>query len=522
LGKSNQSAPIRTNSNTKFSFRKNDSIGAADAAEDEQFLRECFVDTGDYDSLLDVDNPRRIILGRTGSGKTALIQRISQDAERSISIQPESLALAYISNSTILQFVLALGVKLDIFFRLLWRHVFVVEILKAHYNIVSESSKRSFLDKISGLFRDKKNEQALHYLEKWGKSFWEETEYRTKEVTTKLEADLKASIGTAVPAPFNLEAAKSLSEEKKQEVIQRAQRVVNEVQIRELSTILDFLGDVLNEGQKVYYILIDRLDENWIEDRLRLLLIRALIETARDFKKLQRIKIVFALRYDLIDRVFRLTRDSGFQEEKYTDLFLELRWTEDQLVELIDKRINHLLRQRYVKQAITHKDLLPNLINKQPTIKYLLDRTQKRPRELIHLVNLCIHHAMNKHNLTPQIIKEAEGDFSRARLRFLADEWHADYPTLLDVILGILKNRQSQFRANEIGQAELEELSLTLLGKDPDGMEEFANSARKVIESHLAIDDFRRLLIQTFYKIGLVVIGSPNFPPSRMLVCGRI
>ena len=46
-----------------------------------------------------------------------------------IEVQPESLALAYISNSTILQFVHDLGVNLNIFFRLLWRHVFTVEIL---------------------------------------------------------------------------------------------------------------------------------------------------------------------------------------------------------------------------------------------------------------------------------------------------------------------------------------------------------------------------------------------------------
>lgn len=74
---------------------------------------------GDLDVLRDVTNPRRIVLGRTGSGKTALLMQFkSEEQDRVIAIKPESLALNYISNSNILNFVLDLGVSLDIFFRL--------------------------------------------------------------------------------------------------------------------------------------------------------------------------------------------------------------------------------------------------------------------------------------------------------------------------------------------------------------------------------------------------------------------
>jgi len=59
-----------------------------------------------------------------------LMQFASKEATHVIGIKPESLALNYISNSNILDFVLQLGVSLDIFFRLLWRHVFVVEVLR--------------------------------------------------------------------------------------------------------------------------------------------------------------------------------------------------------------------------------------------------------------------------------------------------------------------------------------------------------------------------------------------------------
>jgi hypothetical protein len=130
-------------------------------------------------------NPRRLVLGRTGSGKSALLIKLANTEERTIEVRAESLALSYISNSTILQFFSGLGVKLDIFFRLLWRHVFTVELLKVHFRIRDESDRKSFIEKICNRFRDKKHTKAVDYLRKWGESFWEETEYRIKELTTK-------------------------------------------------------------------------------------------------------------------------------------------------------------------------------------------------------------------------------------------------------------------------------------------------------------------------------------------------
>lgn len=101
---------------SKFRFRLHDSVGVADAEQDHSFLKKCFMDVGDTTILHDCDDPRRIVLGRTGAGKTALLYQFSeQHRDNVIEVKPESLALAYISNSTILQFVHDLGVNLNIF-----------------------------------------------------------------------------------------------------------------------------------------------------------------------------------------------------------------------------------------------------------------------------------------------------------------------------------------------------------------------------------------------------------------------
>lgn len=260
-------------------------------------------------------------------------------------------------------------------------------------------------------------------------------------MTTKLESDLKASITAEIPATtISLSGGESLSQEENAKVVERAQYVVNRVQIQELSYVLELLDSILEDPTKRYYIVIDRLDENWVEENLRYLLMRALIETVRDFCKVRHAKIIIALRYDLIDRVIKLSRGPGFQEEKYESLYLDLNWTNEQLTQLLDKRIDRMVRQSYTGQLVTHKDLLPKVIDKQPAIEYVLDRTLLRLRDMIIFFNACIGQARDNPVITVAMLREAEGEYSRQRLRSLADEWVADYPELLTLVDALKKS----------------------------------------------------------------------------------
>ncbi len=82
-----------------FRFKKNDRIGEAAAEVDDKFLFDCFVDTGDLEILRDCTAPQRIIVGRTGSGKSALLRTLEAKEEHVITLAPEQLALSYLSNS---------------------------------------------------------------------------------------------------------------------------------------------------------------------------------------------------------------------------------------------------------------------------------------------------------------------------------------------------------------------------------------------------------------------------------------
>jgi hypothetical protein len=489
-----------------FAFQSTDQIGFADA-DDDKFLLPCFVSTDSFDCLRNWEDGRGILLGRTGAGKTALLRNLFETQTGVIQIKPESLALSYISNSTILNFLSSLGVKLDIFFRLLWRHVFVIEMVRCVYSLNSEARKRSFIDRVQEIFFKTKRDhsRAIKYLERWGESFWKETDYRIKEVTTQLEKELKASLGgsiTEADLKMGFEAARRFEEVQRAEILHRAQQVVNQVQIRELSEVMDLLADVLEYEEKSYFIVVDRLDENWVEEKLRYLLIRALIETVRDFSKVKRAKLVVAIRRDLIDRVFRQTRDPGFQEEKYRSLYLRLSWSNETLASLIEMRLQEFGRQR-ARRPLSAAELLSDDVDGQSALDYMIDRTFLRPRDLLTFVNLAILESLGKGHISPSAIKHAEGDYSRDRFRSLADEWFADYPNLTRVT-DLLKKRPATMRISDVSVEQVNEFCLNWVANGIEHDDVFSRAAQSVVDARFSAEDFCREVVYHLYQVGLV------------------
>lgn len=499
----------------QFCFRRHTTIGAADA-KDDQFLSECFIDTGDLATLINCQEPRRIVLGRTGAGKTALVNTLVARKKETIAVNPENLSFNYLTNNTILKFFFDSGVKLDIFFKLLWRHVFTVELIKKKYNIVNESEKQNFIDRFKQILcRDKAKDRAIQYILKWNDQFWHDTAYRIKEISKRVEQNLEGDLVTQFPhLKASLTGNINLSEEEKTEITKIGQQTIDSIHMKELSEILDFLNDdVFSNPQQNYYICVDQLDENWVDDKFRFLLIRSLIETVRDFKKVKNIKIIIILRNDLIDRVFRLTRDSGFQEEKYRSLYLPIRWTDEQLKDLLNKRVNFLVRQTYTNKNVGYEDLLPKnnfSKRKQSAINYMLDRTLGRPRELIEFFNICIEKAEGKPTITKTHLLQAEEEYSKKRLRSLQDEWFANYPTLLDFATSLLKKQNERFKLNAITNKRVEDFCLDYGVKYPDRTDDFSLQAKKVAESNSTVKEFLHFIFSGFWRTSLVGIKTTD------------
>jgi hypothetical protein len=208
-----------------------------------------------------------------------------------------------------------------------------------------------------------------------------------------------------------------------------------------------------------------------------------------------------------LDRVYRYTRDPGFQEEKYRTSSLDITWTRDQLIEVLDTRIDLLVKEKYTKKQVTHKDLLPRQVGRRQTIDYMLDRTLMRPRDVIHFFNICIQRADGKPTVPLKTLREAEG-----RLRALADEWFGLYPNLLH--LGrVLRNKPESFQIKDLSLDELEENYLHLLvsGTGMKGID--LDYMNMVFEGGMDLEVYRKNVILIFYKVGLVGLKTEGYFP---------
>lgn len=77
----------------KYRLRKGVELGKLAAENDKALLEKAFIDQGHLHELLDAENPKFLILGRTGSGKTALIEQVKAHIEHVSSLNPEELSM---------------------------------------------------------------------------------------------------------------------------------------------------------------------------------------------------------------------------------------------------------------------------------------------------------------------------------------------------------------------------------------------------------------------------------------------
>lgn len=502
----------------QIKINRNMKIGALDAETDTSLLDKCFVDKGDLNELINVKNHAAIILGRTGSGKIALIHRVERVTERSVKLDPNDISIRFLEHSDIIKFFIALDIKLDLFYKLLWRHLLVVEILKLRYEIKSESEGLKIKDAIFNFFRkDKAKNKSIEYFNEWGDKFWLDTDEHLREVTSKLEKDTKASVGAEYSGiNLSLEGLSKLSEEEKVELRSRASRVVDGLQIKKLNEVLELLSQYsFNDEQKKFYILIDKLDEDWANTETRCRFIRALIEEIKSFRKIEPVKIIVALRKDLLDLVFDKTRDSGFQEEKYESYILELKWSKDELEKLVELRLNEVFKSQYTNELLTFDDLFPKPTKSQGSktaIDFILERTLWRPRDVLQFVNESFKLAAERERISWRVLYAAEANYSEKRLKSLKEEWGEMYPSFEETI-EIIRGLPSTFTRQNISTDRLQDVIATLYESKSDDpcvkiVKQFFDN-KGVKES-----DIIYTMLQCLYKvsaIGLKISSSDTF-----------
>lgn len=495
----------------EFVFRRHDDIGANAAEDDTIFLSECFINTGDVPVLTDTSNPKRVLLGRTGAGKSAILSRIQNHCDNIIALSPHSLSLNYIANSNVISFFEEAGVNLSVFYGLLWRHILVVELLKSKFNITNENAQKDYTRHIRKMLvkKDKFKEMAVDYLEKWGQRFWLTTEERMHELTNRIESDLSGSIAGKLPGvDLSVQGAKKLTAEEKVQVVEIGRKVVSEIQVRELENIITVLSDeIFNDPQQLYFVLIDGLDEEWVDERIKYKLIKSLVDTIRRFKRIPTVKIMLAMRQDLLDKVIHSNREQGFQEEKYESLYLKLSWSKGDLKDLIERRVQYLIKRRYTNKEVSWDDIFPKQIDKQNTIDYLTTRTFMRPRDMIAFINECITVASGSPRITAHHIKLAEEQYSYKRLQSLATEWQIIYPELFE-LSQIFYGMPNKFALSTVTENLLDSRYSDVIDLLPEQKGVLSKLLENMYSSSSNFSSLRNSFFRELYITGLIGIKT--------------
>lgn len=501
----------------KFKLKKTQQVGSPDAETDD-FILSAFIQIENYDEILDVKNQKSILLGRTGTGKSALIKFLKNEVKNISEIQPESLSLRFLSNSTILRYFSSLGVHLNLFYKVLWKHVFIVELLKMYFDEDSNSfKKQSFFERLKnnlnseGKRKSERKEQAIRYMETWSNDFWKNTEILIKSFEKNIQEKFEESIGMNFEGlKFGMSGEKYQTDNFKFEAKQKAESIISNSQVVELLDIIEIMKeDLFISTQKKYYLVIDDLDKEWIEDSIRLELIGALVDIIKEFRQLTGVKIIISLRENLNELIYLNHEHKGNQREKLKPLYSNLTWTDDELKDLIDKRLKLLSANEF---SITEA-FYANRRGDKKGFEYILDRTYRRPRDVISFMNHIIENASSKSTFTNDIISRAEPSYSLERFQALEDEWFENYGKI-SIVCDFLKGQINGFRLKTIN-----ENLFTDLYCDESAPDQLRGELKMALldwrSNSINYISFQKKLMFILYRIGILgVKKAPVFPTA--------
>lgn len=481
-------------------IRRGYSIGKADADDDDDFLFDCFVDNPIIQEFEAFGPTKSLIVGGTGSGKTAVIRKILSSHDHAVRIDPREFSIEYVSNSDVLKVLNSYGVDLDLCFQILWQHLLVLEYIKAQYDVANEDGADQFFDGFWRLFKnDRTKAIALDYLKDWKGQFWQSTDEILREWTRQYEEKISGEGGFDVHAL----KAKAATEGKegsalRVQVHERFKTAITPKLRQDLSKVIDLLSEARVNQQKRVYLLIDNLDERWADDSVRFQMIGALVETLRKFRKISNLKILVSLRLDVIERTY-LTRDHvGFQRDKLDDLAGRLRWTTNELREIADTRIQLLFKRKYTDAKVSFADIFP-----KDAWTYIVTRTLMRPRDIVSFINHCLEVADGRTALTMTLIKDAEREYSRLRKRVLVDEWRSTFPTL-NVLLDTFANKPRTMALKDIVLWDAWPDVAIRIWNDEALVDPIYLLAEAVANNPKTVTEFAKEAIATLYRVGAI------------------
>lgn len=489
-------------------------IGAPDAIDDFFYLENCFIETDVYKEIIDPSSERSLLIGRTGSGKTACIQRIKKNCESSKHMEYVEVDVdgEFFGHLDGLRKIMGNAEKQNLvpLLKVLWMHILIIHLARVLF-----PSRDDLTSKLKRWVSKKSPERELRdYIRQHEDAVWngDNPAQIVQTIKNKLSAQLDIGLG-------NIVGSREEVIETTKENAKNPQDLFGTGHLSQLRRFVKTMCTHIAGENNTYYILIDKLDTEWAPDPVRYMLVRVLTETVQFFYSASRgssakkslddpypVKIIVALRRDLLDKVNIEARTAGFQSEKISHFECEIKWSKQELRELVDKRIRRTAKDRG-NQSVGFDDVFPQDMvihgaakSSKNTLTYIEERTLQRPRDIIEFVNLCFIQLFQerKTQLTASMIKKAEEKYSENRFTSVTEEWTSIYPGL-DVYAKFLHEFRGNFKFSEF-RGKVKEFLITEKCDDDDCYEGW------VMRVEQDEREVAREMLNIFCKTGFIMV----------------
>lgn len=432
---------------SEFIFKNSDQIGSLDA-ESDTFLEECFLESNVYDILRkfndDSDFKKRIIVGRTGSGKTAIIKKLSQDSniKKHAIIEAESTVFEHINNNVFISQLLSNNIDLRVFYKSLWIHVLIVKVIELTF-----SSNKSFFEKMQTLVGGKRKrynlELAQEYVSKYSGNFFNDK--FVSEITEKMQSELSGTLG-----PNFAKASGKVIDEVAQKIQTETARYVSSELLRKQKELIKIImEETADEGQHRIIISIDDLDKSWLSSSsIRYDFINALLDAFKELIDIRSVKVLVSIRSDILMGIYKTNLR---QEEKDRSLIVPIEWNKREIYEVLDKRISYLIKHKYAgKTNVKFSDIFNFKVKDNDAASYIVERTMLRPRDAIDFVNFCLNQGDGTTSMNEDYVLEAEEKYYASRKTAINKEWFSRFKHIADYTDSIALLNKSEFYKSEI------------------------------------------------------------------------
>ncbi len=367
-------------------------LGELRAEKDKQMLDRAFYASHDYRTLHE-SSDRNLVVGRRGTGKSALVYKLVEDwgkldRTRVIALSPEEDQIA--SLRTTFELFGSEFSRIRAAGKMAWRYALVMECLESLRFYKEHKVEENLLLKI--------------HIQRWRRSFG--------GVSAKLREVLREVVDKASPPE------------------DRLADLARNLQINQLTAAV---SEAMSSVNRKAILLIDKLDEGYEPNPTGVAVVDGFVQAAIDFSTfVPTAKAYVFLRDNIYRAVAHLDPDYSRNIEGHV---LRLHWDEYQLFNLVCNRLRaafalNLEDNRKLWNRCTSKSL-----QGQEGFKKCLQLTLYRPRDIISLLNNAYLSARNhdRKEIIEDDIESTAKVISETRLQDLLKEYEKILPGLTEL-----------------------------------------------------------------------------------------